>query len=105
MKQGEAMEMLGLVGTALAELTDPQIRLAFANAVKLHHPDTAPDKDAPARIVWTVDALKAARDVLLNRRNVAEFACKTCKGKGTVRYRMGTKRCEACRGTGETRGS
>ena len=109
MKLGKAMEVLGLVGTALAELTDDDVRRAFRSQMKLYHPDTTTDAMDPARhpqpqIVWTADSLKEARDALLNRRNVDDFSCKQCRGKGMVPARMGSKPCGACKGTGNANG-
>lgn len=109
MKLGKAMEVLGLVGTALVELTDDDVRGAFRAQMKAYHPDTTTAAMDPARpeqpqIVWTADSIKEARDALLNRRNVDDFACKTCKGTGTVRYRLGTRACVPCKGSGDSRG-
>lgn len=84
-------------------VTAETIRAAFTARVMALHPDTAKTHGAGKPV--DIDELKEARDTLLNRCNVGEFACKTCKGSGTVRYRIGTRRCMACRGTGETHGS
>lgn len=106
MKLGEAMEVLGLVGTAVAELTDEDVKIAFRLRCKQFHPDMVVVQYARGIVPkWTMDEVGAARDTLLNRRNVSEFACKQCKGKGTVPARMGVKPCGACKGTGETHGS
>lgn len=99
MKLGEAMEVLGLVGSALAELTDEQVKTAYRVTVKAIHPDVSKRALNP-----DMDKVGAARDALLNRRNVDDFACKTCKGTGTVRYRLGTRACVPCKGSGDSCG-
>lgn len=108
MKLGHAMEVLGLIGTALAELTNEQVKDAFRHQMKISHPDTTTAAMGTMHlrpdVVWTADSIKEARDTLLNRRNVNEFACKTCNGTGKVRYRMGTRPCVPCKGTGDTNG-
>lgn len=118
MKPGKAMEVLGLVGTALAELTREQVDRAFTEAVKRNHPDTTGqalenlaadiaagvDVDAP-REVWTVDSLKEAREVLRQVVAGANNRCRTCKGSGIIRAKMGSTPCVACKGTGDKRGS
>lgn len=118
MKLGNAMAVLGLMGATLAELTDKDVKSAFRVQMKIYHPDTMAQyminlQESKAnggnldhaRISWSADELKEARDTLLNRRNVDEFACRTCKGTGSVRYRMGTRPCGACKGTGDGNGS
>lgn len=99
MKPAEAEKILGLTGLYNAAA----VKAAHRQAVLFNHPDTISHLDVTP--VWTIDQIGQARDTLLNRCNVSEFACKTCKGKGTVRYRMGTRPCVPCKGTGETHGS
>lgn len=101
MKLREAIELLGL---SEWELEPDRIREAFRHEVMKHHPDTQ-GQAMGEETGRTIDQLKAARDTLLNRRNVDEFACRTCKGTGSVRYRMGTRPCGACKGTGDGNGS
>lgn len=93
----EALFLLGF-DTADLRARDPEtIKAAFNQRVKETHPDAL-------KLGGTcdMDQLKQARELLLNRRNVSEFACKQCKGKGNVPARMGVKSCAACKGTGET---
>lgn len=101
MKAAEAMETLGLVGTALAELTAEQVRGAYRATVKALHPDVS-----KRALIPDMDKVGAARDELL--RQVAaggDFACRQCSGNGTVPARLGVRPCGACRGTGERNGS
>ena len=95
MKFGTALELLGI---SEWEATPERAREAFNSEVKRLHPDTGGEGADISKLI-------AARNLVLNRRNDAEFACKQCKGKGTVSARMGVKPCGACKGTGETRGS
>lgn len=95
MRQADALALLGLTG---CETTPEAVAMAFQRTVKATHPDAG---GAGA----DMDKLKQARDALLNRRNVSDFACKQCSGRGTVPARLGVRPCGACRGTGERHGS
>lgn len=98
MTPGEAMENLGLIGSALDEMTPSIIRGAWAKAVKLAHTDTGGDYGlAPSQIT----TLTKARDLLLDHLSGSNRACKLCKGSGKVRSRFGTRDCIACKGTGD----
>lgn len=102
MKHSEARAMLGL-DKAVPALTEEIVVTAWREAVKRSHPDTAPAKNDPARIVWTVDALTTAKKTLLDSLSGADFACGTCGGSGKVRGKVGLRQCATCKGTGDKR--
>jgi hypothetical protein len=93
-KHADALAILGLVG---CELSPEVIATAFRRAVVTAHPDTG-------GTATDLSPLLEAKRVLLNRRNVSDFACKQCSGRGTVPARLGVRPCGACKGTGETVG-
>lgn len=98
MKPGEAMEVLGLLGSALDEMTPSGVKSAWAMAVKHDHPDHGADgADAASRIA----TYTKARDLLLEVIAGTNRACILCKGLGKVRGRFGARDCIACKGTGD----
>lgn len=105
--KGQAMELLGLVGTALDELRPDDVTRAFRRAAMATHPDTT--KPGMSQVESNVtrpdmDLLRIARKTLLGDTKEANNACAQCRGRGTVRFRMGVMPCGACKGTGETYG-
>lgn len=74
------------------------IKAAFARRCRESHPDTF---DAGGDPTVTIDALQAARDVLLQAALGMNRACKLCRGVGQVRGSVGWRRCGACKGTGD----
>lgn len=101
MTPGEAMEVLGLVGTALAEMRPADVRAAWAHAVQMHHPDTAITTVDSERVALMLETLIKARDCLLDVMAKRERACKFCHGTGKVRGRLGAVACVNCAGTGD----
>lgn len=99
MTAGNAMEVLGLLGTALNELTQDDVMRAFRKAVVLSHPDTSGGQPAPHTVTDLLQAKKTLLGALTGQNN----ACRQCKGRGRVPHRMGTRQCSACKGTGETK--
>lgn len=88
------MTLLGLEGA----VNSAAISAAFAEKVKEQHPDTGgPGTD--------MTQLKAARDHMRQVVAGENRRCKTCKGSGIVRVKMGATPCAACKGTGDKRGS
>ena len=92
---------LRLLGLSEWELSPDRIREAFAYEIKLAHPDTA----AMGTLAPTVSTLQEAREVLLNRVNGADLACKQCHGTGKVRMTgsIAYRECGVCKGTGDKR--
>lgn len=105
----KARAILGLTDLVLSAAN---INTAFAVAMKANHPDTTTqamenlnplDPGDNCVTAWTADSIKAARDYLRQVVTGADKACKTCRGHGVVRARMGTTPCGACGGTGAKR--
>lgn len=102
MKPGEAMEALGLVGSALNEMTPSGVKKAWAAAVTAAHPDTEGNWHVrPTDAATQIATLTTARDLLLSVIAGSDRACKLCKGLGKVRGRFGARDCIACKGTGD----
>lgn len=91
-----------VLGVKLNGLTENEVRLAFARAVKLAHPDTGGKGNDES---VNIDRAKKARDKLIayvgDGENPVDGSCKPCKGTGTI---MGLSRfgsqCPTCKGTG-----
>lgn len=99
MTQHEAMAALDCFPPACASVR--HIRAAWAAKVRVTHPDTSPDIAAQA--ADNIKRYSMARDVLLQHVDDENGTCKTCKGTGKVRGRVGAVDCHSCSGTGETR--
>jgi DnaJ-class molecular chaperone len=91
------MKLLGLIEPE--DRSVRSIRAAWARKVRITHPDTAPDVAEAAKS--NIETISAARDLLLDLLTGQNATCKTCKGSGKVRGRMGAVDCYACNGTGE----
>ena len=90
-----------VLGVKLDGLTENDLSLAFARAVKLSHPDNGGDLE---KAKLSLDRAKKARDKLrsyIGEDNSVDGQCKPCKGKGVI---MGLSRfgsqCPTCKGTG-----
>lgn len=95
---GRAMEILGLAGSAFAEMREADINGAYRAMVKLCHPDTAhPEADRPEH---SMAQLKSARALLLHEIDLRNRRCKLCDGMGKVPGRIGLRTCVSCGGKG-----
>lgn len=101
MTPGEAMEALGLLGSALDEMTPSLVKGAWAVAVKVAHPDTLGLQPGATCAASQIATLTKARDLLLSGIDSSNRACVLCKGVGKVRGRWGATDCTACNGTGD----
>lgn len=99
MKRDEALKLLGLEKAACL-LTPGLITSAYRRTVVSSHPDTA----AEGALHHDMVKLQQARKTLLGDTETQNNACAQCRGRGSVRYRMGVTPCGACKGTGETYG-
>lgn len=99
MKRDEALKLLGLEGAA-CDLTPAIVTRAFRQTAVASHPDTGGQQVSQL----DMPTLQAARDLLLNDQQKLNNACPQCRGRGSVRFRMGVMLCGACKGTGETHG-
>lgn len=82
----------------LDDLTDADVNVAFADAVKRFHPDTGSQPST-----YGLDMAKKARDTLREFVKMGgRVACRACNGYGTVRGRSGFGRmvCPSCGGRG-----
>lgn len=107
MKPGEAMEILGLVGTSLEELRPEDVVRAFRRAALANHPDTATagvSQGESKMSRFDMDLLTKAKKTLLSDTKQANYACAQCRGVGTIRYKFGVRPCGACKGKGERYG-
>ena len=102
MNRSAALKLLGLEATA-CDLTPEIITRAFRQAVVASHPDTASQGDSNVSHA-DMDLLTIAKETLLGDMKHENNACPQCRGRGTVRLRMGVTPCGACKGTGETYG-
>jgi hypothetical protein len=94
MNNADARRVLGL--PAEGELTLEQIKLAAARALMVGHPDHGGDGRA-------ISAIKDARDFLVHKAGFRKIACRTCRGRGSVRATLGYLTCSVCNGTGDQR--
>lgn len=85
---------------ALLHLTDPTAKLAPQAAFRALASDLTSDR-------WgrgpkpTIDALREARDILLNSPEPAKLPCQICRGRGKISTGFHIATCPTCRGTGE----
>ena len=96
MNRTEAMLLLNLTGKPGPDA----VREAFrrrAQALIL------PDKDAVIEPFYSIEELRAAREVLINSDSAKVYACKVCRGSGKTQVGMLPQTCMACGGTGEKR--
>lgn len=106
MNRAKALELLGL-DKAACDLTPDIITKAFRRAVVASHPDTAPAEASQGDSVPTrpdMDQLKIARKMLQGDTEGANNACIQCRGRGSVRHKLGVRPCGACKGTGDKYG-
>ena len=95
MKHAVALALLKLAPDAV--LSVPIVRAAWAQEVRVCHPDTGGDAAERSAI----GNLTTARDLLLGELAGQNKACKQCRGLGKIRGRMGFRDCGACNGTGD----
>ena len=97
MNRDDAQQALGLLNGEVLDAA--KVKAAWARCVKAVHPDTTKQYDLEPAIA--VAKLTEARDFLIARINGEKIACKLCQGSGSVRGRLGTQTCTACKGTGD----
>lgn len=91
-----------ILGVKRKGLTENAVRLAFASAVKLAHPDAGGGfKNESTNLA----RIREAKDTLLKIVETGEPSglhneCRQCKGKGTVRSGFFSVICKTCGGTG-----
>jgi DnaJ-class molecular chaperone len=106
MNRAQALVLLGL-DKAACDLTSEIITTAFRRAAVASHPDTAQPLTSQGESVSTrhdMDALRLAKKKLLDDTEGANNACAQCRGRGTVRHKLGNRPCGACKGTGDKYG-
>lgn len=97
----EALSLLGL--TEVYEPSREAVMVAYRDAVRAAHPDTAPECYDRNQAANEIKELQEARDVLLHAIAKRDNACQVCSGTGMVQGRIGVRRCDACAGTGDRR--
>ena len=97
MTHAEALKLLELVELNPSMAT---IKAAWARKVHMSHPDKG---GAAVNAPRDISKLTEARNILLDALSEHRWTCKTCRGSGMQRGRIGSQSCVACSGTGESK--
>lgn len=95
MTRDEALTLLKL-DTAACDLTADIVTKAYRRAILANHPDTG-------TVQATMVELQQARQTVTQHLEGRNNPCRQCNGRGRVPFKMGTRVCSACKGTGETK--
>lgn len=95
MTRDEALKLLKL-DMAACTLTEAIITTAYRRAILDNHPDTAKGQPTVG-----MAELQQARQTVTRELEGRNNPCRQCSGKGRVPFKMGTRVCSACKGSGD----
>ena len=92
-------EACRVLGVTLQNLRENEVRVAFARAVRLSHPDTGGRNGETA--ADNIDRAQQARDTLLKYIGTGTDLCEKCGGSGQVHSGLFNRVCPVCKGSGK----